>query len=176
MSTNAYPSARVTHAVILAFGLIALTFRGFSSASIVATALVGVASLTTPSNTTLRVSSKWMVVTAAGMGAFTLGRLVSGTPGFRPTLLGITALMVAAVCEEAFFRRFLYGLLEKRSVALAIAVSATLFALVHLPLYGVKAMPIDIAAGLLLSWQRWASGSWTSPMLTHMFVNLIQLG
>jgi membrane protease YdiL (CAAX protease family) len=49
------------------------------------------------------------------------------------------------------------------------------FALVHLPGYGVSAFPINLAAGLLLGWQRWASGGWSAPALTHIAANLLQL-
>ena len=48
-----------------------------------------------------------------------------------------------------------------------------LFALVHLPAYGVVALPVDLGAGLLLSWQRWASGTWTVPAGTHAFANVL---
>jgi hypothetical protein len=33
-------------------------------------------------------------------------------------------------------------------------------------------MPIDFAAGLVLGWQRWATGTWTAPAATHVFANL----
>jgi len=51
--------------------------------------------------------------------------------------------------------------------------SATLFALVHLPAYGTAALPVDLGAGLLLSWQRFASGRWTVPAATHAVANLL---
>ena len=57
--------------------------------------------------------------------------------------------------------------LLRLGVPLAVAGSALLFALVHLPAYGVAAFPVDLGAGLLLSWQRWASGTWTVPAATH---------
>ena len=47
--------------------------------------------------------------------------------------------------------------------AVVVVGSALLFAAVHVPLYGVAALPVDLGAGLLLSWQRWASGTWTVP-------------
>jgi hypothetical protein len=37
--------------------------------------------------------------------------------------------------------------------------------------YGVAAS-VDLGAGLLLSWQRWASGTWTVPAATHAAANL----
>jgi hypothetical protein len=44
---------------------------------------------------------------------------------------------------------------------------------VHLPAYGVAALPVDLGAGLLFSWQRWASGTWTVPAATHAFANAL---
>jgi hypothetical protein len=36
-------------------------------------------------------------------------------------------------------------------------------------------MPLDITAGLLLSWQRAASGSWRIPAVTHALANVMVL-
>jgi membrane protease YdiL (CAAX protease family) len=47
------------------------------------------------------------------------------------------------------------------------------FALVHLPAYGTAAIPVDFGAGLLFGWQRWASGTWTAPAITHGAANLL---
>jgi membrane protease YdiL (CAAX protease family) len=77
------------------------------------------------------------------------------------------------VAEEALFRRVAYGRLERFGALVAIVGSASLFALVHLPAYGVAALPVDLGAGLLMSWQRWASGSWTVPAATHAAANLV---
>jgi hypothetical protein len=55
----------------------------------------------------------------------------------------------------------------------AVVGSAALFALVHLPAYGVAAFPVDLGAGLLFSWQRWASGTWTTSAATHAWANLL---
>ena len=32
---------------------------------------------------------------------------------------------------------------------------------------------VDLGAGLLLSWQRWASGGWGAPAATHVVANLV---
>jgi membrane protease YdiL (CAAX protease family) len=39
--------------------------------------------------------------------------------------------------------------------------------------YGWWVLPIDIAAGLVLAWQRWATGSWKVPAVTHVLANLL---
>ncbi|HSK36827.1 MAG TPA: CPBP family intramembrane glutamic endopeptidase, partial [Actinomycetota bacterium] len=79
----------------------------------------------------------------------------------------------AAVAEEALFRRVLYDRLLRFGVVAAVAGSAGVFALVHLPAYGLAAMPVDLGAALLLSWQRYASGRWTVPAVTHAVANLL---
>lgn len=82
--------------------------------------------------------------------------------------------VVAALAEEAFFRRLLYGWLDTHlGAAIAVAGSALAFALVHVPLYGASVLWVDLGAGVLLSWQRWASGSWGPPALTHSFANVV---
>jgi membrane protease YdiL (CAAX protease family) len=81
--------------------------------------------------------------------------------------------LLAAVAEEALFRRAAYAALAPHGAALAIGVTALAFALVHVPLYGVAVFPVDLGAGLLLSWQRWASGTWTVPAATHAAANLV---
>jgi membrane protease YdiL (CAAX protease family) len=55
----------------------------------------------------------------------------------------------------------------------AVGGTAVVFALVHLPAYGAAAMPVDLGAALLLSWQRYASGRWTVPAVTHAIANLL---
>ena len=79
----------------------------------------------------------------------------------------------AAVAEEALFRRVLYERLLRFGIVAAVVGSAGVFALVHLPAYGVAAMPVDFGAALLLSWQRYASGRWTVPAVTHAVANLL---
>jgi len=97
-------------------------------------------------------------------------------PPFAAAPLGAWALplaILAAVAEEALFRRAAYGWLARSGALIAVVGSALLFAAIHLPLYGAVAFPVDLGAGLLLSWQRWASGTWTVPAATHAAANLL---
>jgi membrane protease YdiL (CAAX protease family) len=80
--------------------------------------------------------------------------------------------MLAAVAEEALFRRVAYARLGF-GVVVGVAGSALLFGLVHVPAYGLAALPLDVGAGLLFGWQRWASGTWTVPAATHAFANAL---
>jgi membrane protease YdiL (CAAX protease family) len=114
------------------------------------------------------------VVLLVGVGAFAVGRIVGG--GHPPTAQIGVALFgntLAAIAEEAFFRRFLYGLLAAKGDGVAVAGTAIAFAAVHVTVYGVWVLPIDLAAGAVLSWQRWATGSWAVPAITHVLANVL---
>ena len=115
------------------------------------------------------------VVTALGVGAFAVGRMV-GWPDMAAVSTRFVLLnCLAAVAEEAFFRRFVFGVLSEHGQIVAVLGSAVLFAVVHVTVYGLWAMPIDLAAGLLLGWQRWATGSWRVPAVTHVAANLLMV-
>ena len=125
-----------------------------------------------------RVSSVWGAALVAGVGiaAFGLGRGVAGGHGavaFSITWVSLNT--VAAVAEEAFFRRLVYGLLLPHGAAVAVIGSAGLFAVVHVTVWGAWVLPVDFAAGLVLSWQRWATGRWSIPALTHGCANVLAL-
>jgi membrane protease YdiL (CAAX protease family) len=114
------------------------------------------------------------LVLAVGAGAFLLSGLVSGPSiPFPVARSAIVLNTLAAVAEEAFFRRFLFGRLVRHGAAVAVVGSAVLFALVHVPAYGLPVLWVDLGAGLLLSWQRWASGRWAVPAATHALANLM---
>lgn len=115
-----------------------------------------------------------VVVAAVGVAAFVVGRLVGGGTAPAPALASYVALnTLAAVAEEALFRRLLYGALLPFGAAVAVVGSAAAFAAVHLTVWGAWALPLDLAAGLLLSWQRWASGRWSVPAVTHAAANVV---
>ena len=114
---------------------------------------------------------------ALGSAAFVAGRFATGGlaaahPWFVRSLV-LNAL--AAVAEEAFFRRLVYDLLARHGDAAAIAGSAALFAVVHVTVWGWWVLPLDLAAGLLLSWQRSVSGRWSVPAFTHVLANTLAL-
>jgi membrane protease YdiL (CAAX protease family) len=113
-------------------------------------------------------------VTALGIAAFGAARALR-PPAVGPmTLPGVALAMLAAVAEEAFFRRLMYGWLLGAGPALAVGTTALVFALIHIPAYGMGALPIDAAAGLLFGWQRWATGGWEASAVTHLVANLLQ--
>jgi membrane protease YdiL (CAAX protease family) len=115
-------------------------------------------------------------VALVGAAAFALGRLVAGGTPPVPALVGYVVLnSLAAVAEEALFRRLLYDALSAYGPLVAVVGSAVAFAVVHVTVWGLWVLPVDLAAGLLLSWQRWASGRWSVPAATHVFANLVAI-
>ena len=138
-------------------------------------AAVLLAALAPPLRRGERLLPVWTVV-AIGMGA-TIVTFAARVGGPAPPLAATTSALplaaLAAVAEEALFRRLLYGRVEALGAPATIAATALAFALLHVPLYGVASFPLDLGAGLLLSWQRWASGSWAAPGLTHVAANVL---
>jgi membrane protease YdiL (CAAX protease family) len=177
MTIVGFSQPRALRALRLAVvGSVALLIRPVANISAIATALVGVAGLVVPLARARRSSAAtWLAVTAAGAGAFTLVARASVLPPLRLGPAAIGTLVLAAVAEELFFRRALYGMLAERGHAVAIVVTAVLFALVHIPVYGIAVLPLDVAAGLVFGWQRYATGTWTSSAVTHTVANLLQV-
>lgn len=114
-----------------------------------------------------------VVVALVGVAAFGVGRLIGGGVPAAPALPAYLVLnTLAAVTEEALFRRLLFGLLLPLGAGVAVVGSAAAFAAVHVTVWGAWALPVDLAAGLVLSWQRWASGRWSVPAVTHAAANV----
>jgi membrane protease YdiL (CAAX protease family) len=113
-------------------------------------------------------------VTIVGTAAVVASMLVTGPPApIRLVALALPLNAFAAVSEEALFRRLLYGRLERFGAPIAIGATAVAFAAIHLPLYGSVSLPLDLGAGLLFSWQRFASGTWAAPAATHVAANVL---
>ena len=104
-------------------------------------------------------------------GAILLAPVVSGPLGARP-LSGLLpwaaiAAMVATL-EETSIRGVLYRRLagEAGTIA-AIVIGAAVFALIHLPRYGLGAMPLDAAVGLALGGLRALTGRVLPGAVAH---------
>lgn len=139
-------------------------------------AVLLVAGLVWPRRQTARppIAASRVGVFAVGVAAFVLGRILGGGHAPQPLVLRVVVLgSLAAVAEEVFFRHFIYDALRPNGTAGAIVGSAALFAVVHVTVYGWWVLPIDLAAGLVLSWQRSATGSWKVPAITHVLANLL---
>jgi membrane protease YdiL (CAAX protease family) len=168
--------------LVVAAGSLALAARGVGYGATLVTAMVGSAALLVPVAGTSAAGdsatgrSWWVAVAGIGVLAFAAVR-ATGPP--ITTAAGgwtVGAATIAAIAEEAFFRRLAYGWLEGWGGPLvAVCGAALLFGAVHVPFYGTSAFPIDLGAGLLFGWQRWATKGWAAPAATHVAANLLQL-
>jgi membrane protease YdiL (CAAX protease family) len=85
----------------------------------------------------------------------------------------VPLVAVVAASEELVLRGVLFSALRSRhGDAAAVAVTAALFAVIHLPLYGLGALPIDLCAGLFLGALRVASGAVTAPVVAHVLADV----
>ncbi|HYN98328.1 MAG TPA: CPBP family intramembrane glutamic endopeptidase [Actinomycetota bacterium] len=161
----------------VAGGTLALVARVPSPFAVAVTAAVGaVGGLVAVRSTDALAGARlrWLVAVALGsLPFFVASTLLMSNPLPRAAWVAIASSVVAAIAEEVFFRRLVYGWLERWGTALAIAGSAALFAAIHVPVYGLGVLPLDFAAGLIFGWQRRATGSWTAPAATHVFANLL---
>ncbi len=180
MTTFARPAAappRAVPAAAFALGCVALAVREWSVLSIVPILMVGAVGFAMPASRAARGSvRRWALVTLCGVLAFGAVRFMSPAfPITAWTLAGLGRNVIAAFAEEAFFRRFAYGWLERWGAPLAIGVTSLAFALVHVPVYGPRVFLLDLGAGIVLGWQRWASGGWTAPAATHAIANVLMM-
>ena len=191
-------TAGIATPVAIGLGLLALLARVPSTWAVGVTAGVGVVGLIAPVPdppgtdrdllpTPAQQAGTWVAALSLGLAALLaasrlpallgLGPLHGRLVVARPEAAAVIASVMAAIAEEAFFRRLMYGWLHAQwGPGIAIVVSAVSFAAIHVPVYGVAVLPIDTAAGLLLGWQRWMTGGWTASGLTHAAANLIAEG
>lgn len=117
---------------------------------------------------------------AAGGGVLIGSWLVAGgSPGIEiaPINAGLalwTPLVAAvAVAEEVVMRGALFNAIRSGwGDGVALAVTTILFAALHVPLYGVGSLPLDLAAGMLLGGLRIVSGGVLAPALAHVLADL----
>jgi membrane protease YdiL (CAAX protease family) len=166
-------------AVVIAAAVAVLVARPFAAGTadartVIFTAsyvLIGLASLALPLRSDRPTIAPGAVL-LVGLAAVGIAGVAGGTPVPVPwSAAALPLSLLAAVAEEALFRRAAFGRLERFGPFVAVVGSALLFGLVHLPAYGLTAMPVDVGAGLLFGWQRWASGTWTVSAATHAAAN-----
>lgn len=161
---------------LVAAGIAALVLRPVGNVAIVTTGLVGVAGALAAGvrdRKTLGNVTTVVVGLAAVLGARAMGSPIP----IAATAIGVLSLVVAGVAEEAFFRGAFYRALSGRAGPIvAVAITTIAFAAIHVPTYGPGVLGVDLAAGLVLGWQRWVSGTWVVPAITHVVANLMQLG
>ncbi len=176
--TLAAPSEALRYVAMLA-GFTALYTRPVSPAFTWITVAVGVVGLVQalPADREKPAGAAvWTASVALGVIAFAIARGALG-PSLIPHASSAVFVsgIVAGVSEEAFFRRLVYGSFVRRGVPVALVVSSAGFALVHVVVWGWRAVPVDIAAGMLLGWQRMVTGSWTASAVTHAAANVVML-
>jgi len=116
-----------------------------------------------------------------GAGVLVVGPLAVKVTGFglqpAPPVAGfpLWAAVVVAVAfsEEMVLRGPLFDDLEQRWGALwALGLTSMLFALLHFPLYGWRALPLDLAVGSVLGLLRLRTGSMAAPGIAHAAADL----
>jgi membrane protease YdiL (CAAX protease family) len=104
-------------------------------------------------------------------GVALLAPAATASPSARPledfwVWAAIAALI--ATLEEVVIRGVLYRRwLDDAGPAAAILAGAIVFALIHLPRYGLAAMPLDLAVGMALGGLRAASGRVLPAAIAH---------
>ena len=81
---------------------------------------------------------------------------------------------VVAVAEEVFLRGALFDAVSaRRGDVVACMVAAVAFAFLHVPLYSVGVLPLDLAVGVLFGGLRIVSGSVLAPAAAHTTADLL---
>lgn len=102
---------------------------------------------------------------AHGMSANALP--MAGLVSWAPVVVAV------AVAEEALLRGALFSAINDfAGSAAAVAVTTVAFALVHVPLYGWTALPLDLAVGLWLGALRVLTHGVTAPAVAHVLADL----
>lgn len=164
-------------ATVAGLGLVALALRPVGALAWMVPLAVGLGSVLIPLPPGDRTApATWSAVVLAGMATVAVVAAAAPVPPVAASPLAVVATLSAAWGEEALFRRLLYARLLRLGAAAAVVGSAVAFTAIHLPGYGVPALAVNLGAGLLFGWQRWATGGWSAPGVTHGFANLLALG
>jgi membrane protease YdiL (CAAX protease family) len=117
----------------------------------------------------------------AGGGGLMVAAWLTAHPGMAVDLAPLNSAIalwtpivtVVAVAEEVVLRGVLFDAVRGRGGdGWALVATTALFALMHLPLYGVGAVPLDLAVGLLLGGLRIVSGGVLAPAVAHVIADL----
>jgi membrane protease YdiL (CAAX protease family) len=107
----------------------------------------------------------------AAQGGWT-GPVVSMTGGMAAFDWMAVTLLVACG-EEALVRGALFRVcLPPLGAVGTVLLTSAVFALIHLPFYGLPALPLDFAVGIWLGGLRLASGSGAAPAIAHSVADL----
>lgn len=119
-------------------------------------------------------AASWGIVGAAVLTVPVLlgrgERPLHGTTGFLSWALVVG---VVAAAEELFLRGALYeAAADAAGPGVAIGLGAVAFALLHVPLYGWRVVPLDLLVGVLLGELRRLSGTPAAPAVAHVVADL----
>jgi membrane protease YdiL (CAAX protease family) len=120
----------------------------------------------------------WGVAGAIGLVAGPAVLHVTGPhPLFHPSAAGFplwaVVVTAVAVAEEALLRGVLFNAVEEvHGVPTALVVTTIAFAILHVPLYGMGALPLDLAVGLWLGGLRVVSSGVNAPATAHVLADL----
>ena len=90
-----------------------------------------------------------------------------------PFLAWAAVTLAVAAAEEGILRGALFDRLRSSGgVVLAIGVTAVVFALMHVPVYGWSIVPLDLAVGIALGGLRLATGTLLAPIAAHAVADL----
>lgn len=83
------------------------------------------------------------------------------------------AVVLVAIAEEILLRGVLFSLiLDRQGTVAAVAATSVLFSLIHVPLYGWQALPLDLAVGVCLAGLRLAGRGVAAPAIAHAAADL----
>jgi membrane protease YdiL (CAAX protease family) len=122
------------------------------------------------------------VSVAAGVGGglvLVVGPLLRGTvvdasgAGTRDLAAWTLVVSLVAVAEEVCFRGALWAVIkEEFGEYLALFATTIVFAVVHVPMYGWKAIPLDVGVGLGLGALRVWTGGVAAAATAHVLADL----
>jgi len=113
---------------------------------------------------------------AALVGAWLLSHSGPGihvAPFNAALALWTPVVALVAVAEESALRGALFNAVRSWcGDGGALVVTTLLFAAIHVPLYGIGSLPLDLAAGMLLGALRIVSGGVLAPAVAHVVADL----
>jgi membrane protease YdiL (CAAX protease family) len=113
------------------------------------------------------------VLVALAIGASQLaGQPLRAVPKTEFAAWALITVVVASA-EELVLRGALFNALRDAvGLTVAVALTSTAFALIHVPLYGWHVVPLDLGVGVFLAGLRLASGSSAAPAIAHVIADL----
>ena len=119
------------------------------------------------------VSGLEWVQAQAGVPVFEQAWFLEAARGSLAPWLWVIGVVAAPICEEGFFRRYVFRkALESLSFPAAASLSAILFALIHMNPTGILAY---FTYGWILAWAYHRRGALVVPILAHATSNAITI-